>query len=120
MRRKSTTVGRVDTGAAMVSRWPIKWGRLAAGAGAFILLVCGPGSCDLPFARAGFTACLAILSAVAVALFRQGRWYSAALTIVVVATLLLLSLLPVYVEHWVPWGGGKSHRHILWDLGHVH
>ncbi len=103
-----------------MSQRPIQWATLAAGGGAFILLVCGPISYDLLLAREAFAICLAILTVSAVALFRQGHRYHAALALVVMVTLLWLSFRTVYVRHWTPWDGGHSHRHTMWDLGHVH
>ena len=83
------------------------------------MLVCGPLSFDLILARELFALCLATVAVTATVLFRRGSPRLALLAVVVMAILLLLSLRPVYVEHWTPWNG-TSHRHTLWELGHVH
>jgi hypothetical protein len=94
---------------------------LAATSGAIILLACGAGSVEPPFARELFALSLVAQTAFAVVLFRRGHRRPAAMVAAVCAILLAFSFLPVYVRHYTPWGlNGDPHRHTIWELGHVH
>ena len=95
-------------------------GSIAGAGGSLILLVCGPPlSLDLPLAMPLFSLCLAIVAIASGVLFWRGSVWPAVIALIVMLALLLLSFRPVYAEHWVPWEN-SSHRHMLWELGHVH
>jgi hypothetical protein len=50
----------------------------------------------------------------------RGNLWVAAATVVAINVLFALSFLPWYVEHTGKAGLGPTHRHHLWELGHVH
>lgn len=52
------------------------------------------------------------------ALYR--RIWTAALTAIAVNLLFALTFAPSYVEHNGKAGMGPTHRHTLWEFGHVH
>jgi hypothetical protein len=55
------------------------------------------------------------------ALFWYRRFVYGAAALVAAAVGLQLSLMPWYGEHGAPTGTGwQTHRHTLWELGHVH
>ena len=99
--------------------WTIAWGIGAASCGTAILIVSGPLSIELRFARELFALCLVIEAVVSVRWFRRGQRGLAILVAATAVTLLVLSMLPIYVQHSTPWEHA-SHRHTIWELGHVH
>jgi hypothetical protein len=62
---------------------------------------------------------LATLASGTILLLMARRFISAAVASFCLALLLVLSFQPWYVEHWTPWEE-ESHRHTIWELGHVH
>jgi predicted Co/Zn/Cd cation transporter (cation efflux family) len=50
--------------------------------------------------------------------FRCGCWIPGAVVLILISTLVQLSFMKWYGPHSA-WGE-TNHRHILWDLGHVH
>jgi hypothetical protein len=96
---------------------------LASGAAAIggfaILLVCGLLSISLPWAKELFALCLGVEAIAALLLYQQGRRLFAGIVMATFLALLVLSLLPVYVEHWTP-QDGQTHRHTLWGFDHDH
>lgn len=104
-----------------VKFWPYLLGGIALTSGGLVLLVSGPFSREVPFARSVF--CLSLIAALvaAGALSHRKQWLPAGLLVAFAANFLFLSFGQWYVEHWTPGPtGGSVHRHTLWELGHVH
>ena len=96
-------------------------GAAVAGAvsAASILIVCGYSHVIENQAITLFCLSLAMLLAGTVLLYRRGCHTYAIGMLAVIVTLVVLSCLPWYVVHWTP-RGGQTHRHSIWELGHVH
>ena len=104
-----------------MARWPVAAGVVASTGASLILLACWLVPYDPPMVKEVFAACLVADVVAAAGLCRRCRWAAASLTLAAGVILLLLSLLPAYVEHAVPVRGRFTHhRHTLWQLGHVH
>lgn len=46
---------------------------------------------------------------------KKARFYCAYFII-----LFIVSFLRIFAPHGTPWDHGKLHRHIFWDMGHIH
>lgn len=101
--------------------WPYALGGIALASGGLLLLVSGLLSVELSFTPLVF--CLSLVAALvaAGALSRRGQRLPAVLIVAFVTSFLFLSFGPWYVEHAALGPAAFStHRHTLWELGHVH
>ena len=89
---------------------------------AAVLIAClgRPGELIEDFAPIYCGLALAMLCAGAVMLKRNRRYKSATAAAAILLVILMLSFLPLYVAHWTPHNGGQTHRHVIWELGHIH
>ena len=85
-----------------------------------VLMACRQGSSIEGSAVFLFALAILLLIVGTNKIIREGYRAHGMVMAILITALLIASLMPWYVPHYVPWNGGSTHRHSIWELGHVH